>query len=225
MSPSNIRRRDLLTLLSGATIAGCVPFGNSSPFWGTIGAGLKGGVGEGPSISREYSDKLPYASMLAWFDGSAKALLVLGEILPDGRHVWYTAERQTITTFGAYVVAALGFDRELRTARLQGEWQRNPILMPGRRAIRLIDVAIDGERHQVALESRFAVGKVEDVEILDRAYRLTSVVERVSHDDRVRFTNEYWVDPANGRCWKSRQTVVPTMPRLNIEVLKYPSSA
>ena len=224
MPPSTIRRRDLLSLLSGAAVAGCVPFGKSSPFWGTIGAGLKGGAGDSPNISREYSDKLPYASMLTWFDGSAKALLVLGEILPDGRHVWYSAERQTITTFGAYVVGALGFDRELRSARLQGDWQPNPLLMTGRRATRLLDVAVDGERHQVALQSRFTAGEAKDVEILDRSYRLTSVIERVSHDGRVRFKNEYWVDAAKGRCWKSRQTVVPTMPRLNIEVLKYPSA-
>lgn len=225
MPPSTIRRRDLLSLLSGAAVAGCVPFSGSSPFWGTIGAGVKGGVSDGPSIGRAYSDKLPYASMLAWFDGSPKALLVLGEVLPDGRHVWHSAERQTITTLGAFVVAAIGFDRELRSARLEGNWQPNPLLMTGRRAVRLIDVAIDGERHQVALESRFAIGKAQDVEILDRSYRLTPVTERVSHDRRVRFKNQYWIDTANGRCWKSRQTVVPTMPPLNIEILKYPSSA
>lgn len=205
-------------------VVGCVPFGNSSPFWGTIGAGLKGGAASGPSIDRGYTDKLPYASMLAWFEGGPRALLVLGEILSDGRHVWYSVERQTITTLGAYVVAAIGFDRELRSARLQGDWQRNPLRMAGRTAIRVIDVAVDGQRHQIALESRFAIGKPEDIEILGRRYQLTPVSERVSFEDRVRFKNRYWVDP-KGRCWKSRQTVVPTMPELNIEILKQSASA
>lgn len=218
-----VRRRDLLRLWPAAALAGCVPFANTSPFWGTIAGGLKGGVATGPAISRTYTDALPYASMIAWFDGAAKALLVLGEILPDQRMVWHSAERQTVTTFGPYVVSALGFERELRSSSLQGSWDANPALMSGRRVSRYIDVAVDGQRHQIALQSQFRTGKVENVEILDRDYRLTAVSERVSHDRRVRFVNKYWVDPTDGRCWKSRQTIVPTVPRLNIEVLKYPA--
>lgn len=213
-----------MALLFGGAVAGCVPFGKTSPFWGTIGAGLRGGTSSGPSISRDYTDKLPYASMLAWFDGGPKALLVLAEILPDGRHVWYSAERQTITTLGPYVVAAIGFDRELRSARLQGNWQRNPLRMAGRSAVRVIDVAVDGQRYQIALESRFDTGKPQDIEILDRRYQLTPVSERVSFENRVRFRNRYWIDP-KGRCWKSQQTVVPTMPELNIEILKQSTAA
>lgn len=220
-----MRRRDLLRLLPGAALAGCVPFADTSPFWGTIAGGLKGGATTGPAISRAYTDTLPYASMIAWFDGAARALLVLGEILPDRRMVWHSADRQTVTTFGPYVVSALGFERELRDSTLQGDWLTNPTLMSGRRSKRYIDVAVEGGRHQIALESQFRTGRVEDVEILDRDYRLTTVVERVSHDGRVRFTNKYWTDVTDGRCWKSRQTIVPTVPPLNIEVLKYPASA
>ena len=95
--------------------------------------------------------------------------------------------------------------------------------MAGRRAGRLLDLSIDGERHQIALESRFAIGSAEELEVLDRPYRLTVVTEKVSYNRRVRFTNEYWVEAATGRCWKSRQTIVPTVPRLNIEMLKYPA--
>jgi len=215
-----VRRRDLLVLLSGAAVAGCT---SSSPFWGTLAASVTGGAAGAPEISRAYTDKLPYASMLAWFDGSPKALLVLGEVLPGGRLVWHTADRQTITTFGPFVVSAIGFDNELRSVALQGGWVANPLQMAGRRATRVIDVAIEGERHQVALESRFAVGQIDDIEILDRPYRLKRVSERVIHDKRVRFENEYWVDTADDRCWKSRQTIVPGVPRFNIEILKYPA--
>lgn len=218
-----VRRRAFLGLLSGGAAAACVPFSKSSPFWGTIGAGLGGDATDTPVISRSYTDKLPYASMLTWFDGSPKALLVLGDVLPDGRLVWYSAQRQTITTFGPFVVGALGFDRELRAASLQGGWTKDPRQMAGRRAGRLLDLSIDGERHQIALESRFAIGSAEELEILDRPYRLTVVTEKVSYNRRVRFTNEYWVEAATGRCWKSRQTIVPTVPRLNIEMLKYPA--
>jgi len=205
-----------------AGLAGC----SSSPYWGTLAASVSGRPDANPRISREYTDKLPYASMQTWFEGGVKALLVLGEVLPDGRLVWHSAERQTITTFGAYVVSALGFDRELRSAGLQGEWKPNPLLMPAaREAKRLLDLSVDGDRHQVALASKFTQGSPEDVEILGRSYRLTPVTEQVSHLRRVRFKNQYWVDAATGRCWKSRQTIVPTVPALNIEILKYPSAS
>ncbi len=223
MSHFVVRRRQFIGLLSGLAVSGCASFTKSSPFWGTIAAGVGGGDVGAPAISREYTDKLPYASMLAWFDGSPKALLVLSRALPDGRYIWHSADRKAITGFGPYVVSAIGFDRELRSTAYEGVWDRNPSNMVGRRVARTLDMSIDGERHQLRLESNFVRGDVEQVDVFGRDYRLQKVVERVSHDGRKRFENDYWVEPTTGRCWKSQQTIVPTVPPFNIEILKYPS--
>lgn len=224
MSVSSVRRRDFLTLLAGSTVAGCVPFAETSPFWGTISAGIKGGPKSAPAISREYADSLPYASMLSWFEGAAKALLVLAEIAPGNRYTWYSAERQSIGTFGPFLTSAIGFDLELRATRFQGAWQSNPLSLTGRKLQRLQDFVVEGQRYQLLLESRFAADGFESVAIMGREYRLRAVREHVSYQGRRRFTNHYWVDEAKGRCWKSRQIVVPTMPELNIEMLKHPSA-
>lgn len=213
-------RRGALAILSTFALAGCA----SSPFWGTLRAGIAGGTGDDPAVSREYADKLPYASMLAWFDGSPQALVVLAEFAANSRWIWYSAERQAIATFGPFVTSLLGIERELRGANLQGTWDRNPLNLVGRRLGRIIDVAAEGERTQIALASRFERGSSEDIDLLGVRKELQIVNERVSAEGRHRFTNRYWVDAATGQCWKSRQTVVPTLPRFNIEILKYPTA-
>ena len=215
-------RRSFLTPIAGATAAACAPFSGKSPFWGTIGAGFKGVPG--PTITREYTDKLPYASVLAWFEGAPKSLLVLGEAAGDQRLTWYSAERQTITTYGPFVVAAQGLDLELRGTELVGTWSPNPLELVGRKLQRVLDIAVEGKPTQVPLTSSFEVGQLEPVDILGTRYHLHSVVEAVSFEGRHRHKNEYWVEPETGRTWKSRQIAIPTLPPLNIEVTKYPAT-
>lgn len=201
----------------------CVPFEKTSPFWGTIGAGF-GGEEATSKIGREYADKLPYASMLAWFKGSPKALLVLAEIDAQSRWIWHSAERQSVVTYGPFVVGLLGVDIELRGTRLQGAWSRNPAELVGKRLSRLLDIEVEGSRTQLLLESQFALAGVRTIEIEGKTYTAHKIEETVRSQGRARYKNEYWVEVASGRCWKSRQTAVPTLPTLSIEVLKYPSS-
>lgn len=212
-----------MALLPALAVAGCAQFSRNSPFWGTLRAGVEGGVDKPEPISREYTDKLPYASMLAWFDGSPPALIVLAEATPDGRWVWNSAQRQAVIGFGPLIVGMLGFDIDLRGTRLNGSWDRNMLRHVGRSLTRVLDVAAEGDRVQVPLRSQFRRGGTEDVEILGVSYRLDVVHERVSAEGRHRFTNRYWVNPEDGRCWKSVQTVIPTLPKFHTEVLKYPN--
>lgn len=217
-----LSRRALLTTATAGSLAACVPFKQTSPFWGTLAAGVEG-VGENASISRAYTEQLPYASLVAWFDGAPKALLVLAEVTADGRWVWHSADRQSLITFGPFVVAALGFDLELRGTRLDAKWVANPLQLVGKEVARTLDVMAENQRVQVELDGRFATRGAEQVEIFGIDYHLTRVTEQVSSGGRRRYDNEYWVDAAAGRTWKSRQIVVPRMPALNVEVMKYPA--
>jgi hypothetical protein len=211
-------RRSFLTLATGAAAAACVPFEETSPFWGTIGAGFR--PPQGPEITREYVDNLPYASLLAWFKGTPKSLLVLGEVADDKRLTWYSAERQSITTFGPFVVGALGLEIELRNTILSGRWSANPLDLVGAELSRTLDVVVEGKRTQVYLSSTFELADQQTIEILGRTYDVRRVIEKVRSGGRPRYRNEYWVDVATGRCRKSRQTIVPTLPPLNLEVTK-----
>lgn len=202
-----------------------MPFEKTSPFWGTIGAGVRGGLPEAPQVNREYADRLPYASMLAWFNGSPKALVVLAEFGPGEMLTWRSAERQSITTFGPFVASLIGLDLELRSTSFDGAWSPNPLEMVGRTVLRALDIAVDGERRHIALESRFRSKEAQPVAIEGKTYSLQEVVETVSSAGRTRFANRYWVDAKTGRCWKSRQTPIPTLPVLNTAILKYPLQA
>lgn len=161
--------------------------------------------------------------MLAWFEGGPKALIVLGEVTGDRRFTWYSTEKQSITTFGPFVVSALGFDIELRSTLFSGGWRSNPLDLVGRTLTRSLDIFAEGERVQVPLSSKFLADGVEDVEILGTARQLRRVREKVKYGGRVRHENDYWVEESTGRCWKSRQLAVPTLPALNLEVTKYPT--
>lgn len=161
--------------------------------------------------------------MLAWFEGGPKALIVLGEVSANGRYTWYSKERQSITTFGPFVTAALGLDVELRGTIFSGGWRTNPLELSGVKLTRSLDIVAEGDRVQVPLVSTFRARATETVAILDTKRQLRRVVETIRHGGRRRHENEYWVDPATGRCWKSRQLAIPTLPPLNLEVTKYPT--
>lgn len=214
-------RRSALGLLAGGLAAACAPTETASPFWGTIGAGFR--PPSGPKIDPDYVKKLPYATMLAWFEGGPKALIVLGEVTGDRRFTWYSKERQSITTFGPFITAALGLDVELRGTLFSGGWRTNPLELVGAKLTRSLDIAADGERVQVPLKSTFEAKDIETVEILGAKRELRRVVEKIRYGGRTRHLNEYWVEPSTGRCWKSRQLAVPTLPAFNFEVTKYPT--
>lgn len=172
-------------------------------------------------VSREYADKLPYASMAAWFGGAQKSLLVLAEFAPDDRLIWNSAEGQAITTHGPFVMRAIGTELELRDSGFVP-----PITdlrrADGVRAERWFDVAAEGQRTRFAVRSKFRVGSMDDIEILGQKRRLRHVTEAVSSNGKPRYSNDYWIDESDGFCWKSRQIVVPTLPSFNIEIVKRP---
>lgn len=217
--PSLTRRAFLVT--APTILAACTSPEKMSPFWATMVAPFKGVP---PNFEPEYVEKVPYASIQAWFDNSPKALLVLGEYEGEDRLRWYSAENQILTTFGPFVVKALGTEVELRGTILSGKWHVDLREMVARRVERVLDLEGPG-RASVLVRSRFELDGLEDIQILGKVRQLRLIKERAVAGGRFRYTNRYWVDPATGFCWKSSQIVAPTMPHLNIEVTKAPTRA
>ena len=213
-------RRAFLSLASFGALAGCAGFSRTSPFWGTMAAGID--PNKTSNVTRAYAETLPYASMAAWFGGAPKSLLVLAEYAPGGRLIWQSAERQAIFTHGPFVVRALGTELELRDTSFTPPV---PDLRraDGVRSERWFDVAVENRRVSFGARSRFRVGSVKTVDVFGDKRRLRHVSESVSSDGKPRYKNDYWIDEADGFCWKSRQIVVPTLPPLNIEIVKRPT--
>lgn len=187
-----------------------------------MSAGITGDPSKVP-IGREYADKLPYASMFAWFGGSTKALMVLSEIEAGPRWLWVSAERQSIKTFGPFAERVLGLDLELRGTRFEGGWKPNPLSMLGETLQRTLDVSVENKRVQIVTSSQFKLGSKDKIAIAGTEFALQLVYEKVSSEGRHQHDNKYWVETSSGRCWKAKQIAIPTLPELNTEILKYPS--
>jgi hypothetical protein len=214
---AEIRRRQLLSLVAASGLTAC-----ASPFWGTLASGIR--KPQGPTITRAYADRLPYASLMGWFDKGSKALLVLGEYSESNRLTWYSAERQSLTTFGPFIVQALGTDIELRDSRLSNGWSRDLRELVGLSLERSSRFLARGDEVEVITRSTFAAGERVTINILGVNHTVRKFTESVAAEGRTRYTNSYWVDESNGRCWKSKQILAPTLPHFNIEVVKSPQN-
>ena len=202
-----------------AALGGCTSLRNT-PYYGTITGALSRKRDSG--VSRAAADRIPYASMAAWFDGDQRALLVLGTIGPNRRLDWFTAMQQSITTFGPFIVAAIGLEVELRDTKFGPGWSTDLRSMDGRRVSR--DVSFQADRRiETNLTSHFAIHASEQVEIYGLKRTLLKVTERVASDGVLRFINRYWVDAADGFCWRSEQRFIPTSPAFNIEIRRRPN--
>lgn len=211
-------RRKLLAFgaaLLPSALAGCGLVSTNSPFWATAAAAF-GGEQPAP-VSREQADALPYASILAWAEGGSKAFMVLGEV--DGqRLVWYSAARQIIVTQGAFIVRTSGLERDLTGMSFQPA-DTPDLSAPPAQVVRSIDV----DSLKVfgwSARSSFTRRGTETVRILERDYTLAVIEENVVGQTSAPWRNLYWVDTATGFCWKSRQTLFPNGPVLNLEIIK-----
>ncbi len=210
------RRESLLLPLLG--LAGCTTTVRSSPFWATIKSGIIG-TPKDPAISRSASDSLPYANIVAWFEGTPSAILVLGTINPGNILDWYTRDGKMISTKGPFVVRAIGFDVDLRDMRFGRGWNDNLTAMVGGRPSRTA-IYQPGTRVEILFESTFHRRGMKQITILGKSYELEKFEERVSSGGQHRFSNHYWIDPGTGFCWQSQQKIIPTEPSLNIGILK-----
>ncbi|WP_114395927.1 YjbF family lipoprotein [Oleisolibacter albus] len=215
------RRTILAGLLAPLGLTGCGLINTDSPFWATA-AKLVPGRSRSP-VTRDYADGLPYASMLAWFDGTDPAFIVLQSV-SGNRLTWATAARQLVITEGPYVVQTSGTEADLsRVITVTGKLLP-PLQAIGREQIRLIDVQKQ-RRFGWRLRSIFSESGEEKLAILDREYTVLKITEEVTPDPDSAYRggsyqNEYWVDRNTGIYWKTRQTLVPGLPGFNAEVLK-----
>ena len=213
----NLSRRHLVLGLMAGT-AGCASTLRQSPYWGSIAAVIEGSKNN-LVIDRGASDRMPYANIVAWFEGAPHAMLILGTADGDGTLNWYGADHKSISTRGPIITRVVGFEVELREARFETSWPSDIRSMTGGQYRRTLSYLAD-RPVEVQLESSFEARETKKIMILGTDYQVDEIHERVSSGGRYRFTNRYWIDSATGFCWKSAQTAIPTLPVLHIEILK-----
>lgn len=213
-----LSRRHLLVSAAGVGIAACTPeVRKTSPFWSTV---TNNRPQKADADIRSYAEALPYPSMLFWFDGQARSLIVLGNDGADERRTWYTAEKQAVTTFGPFIVGAIGTEVELRQTIFGEGWSSDVRSLVGKSLSRETIVALRGEEVTATLKSRFSDAGTTTIKVLGSEVSAHRYDESVVADGRVQILNSYWVDPASGAWLKTRQQVIPTMPPTNTVMLK-----
>lgn len=219
------RRRLLFSAVTAAGafgLAACTSgIRKTSPFWSTV---TNTRPQKANDDIRAYAESLEYASMLFWFDGQSRSLVVLGRNEPENRLTWFTAEKQEVTTFGPFITRAIGTEVELRSTEFGNGWSTDARSLVGKKLTRQTIVAHHGKTATATLKSTFHDAGLGTIDILGKKVAVRRINESMIADNRIRILNSYWVDAATGRWQKTRQQVIPTMSPTNTAMLKSPSA-
>lgn len=217
MRPPTLRH-GLLVVAAAIAVTGCAgDIRKTSGFWSTV---TNTRPQQSDADIRAYADSLPYSSMLLWFDGQSRALVVLSRADAEARLTWVTADRQVIGTWGPFITTAIGTDIELRRTDFDTGWSKDVRALVGKTLTRRTVVSQRGTEAVATLRSTFRDGGLTMIKVLGRQTSARRIDESVVADSRVRILNSYWLNPETGDWLKSRQQVIPVMPPVNTVALK-----
>lgn len=150
-----------------------------------------------------------------------EAILVLAKT-EQGRLGWYGKAGDIVFTRDGLVVKTVGLPQDLDGSTFPG---RDPF----HEGLQHLTAPVDyvrrmdwspGYRYGNVLRGHLVPGATEDVDILGTVHRLRRIDEQLSASG-IDMTNRYWVDPADGFVWKSRQHVAPGYPVETIQLRPY----
>ena len=175
------------------------------------------------TFSRETVNNIPYASIAVKIGKGPRSLLILWRSEREEMH-WLSADGAALVTRHGRVVRTAGLPATIRDTVSS----REDPLVTGLHQLgetgswdRELDLDPEGP---VLLYSTFRVIGPRSIEISEINFDTILVEEHVeTRGLNWSFTNRYWVDPADGFVWRSRQTIARNFPAVDIEVLKPPA--
>jgi hypothetical protein len=154
---------------------------------------------------------------------AAQAILILANV-ETGRLGWYGGGHDIVFTRDGLVVKTVGLPQNLDDSAFAAN---NPFqaglqhLHAPLDYTRRMDWSPD-YRYGVVVQAHLQPKSLEDIEILGTVHRLQRFDEElVVPALGTRMTNHYWVDPADGFIWKSKQYVAPGFPLELIQLRPY----
>jgi hypothetical protein len=158
---------------------------------------------------------------------AGEAILILAKVA-QGRLGWYGGGHDIVFTRDGLVVKTVGLSQNLDEVSLPAD---NPFHAGLQRLRGPLDYTrrmdwSPGYRYGVVVQAHLQPKGLEDVEILGTVRKLRRIDEQLSAPEAgVHMINHYWVDPADGFIWKSRQYVAPGFPLELIQLRPYPGGA
>ncbi|MEI8611092.1 YjbF family lipoprotein [Enterovibrio sp. Hal110] len=170
---------------------------------------------------------LPWASIYAKLDDDAQAFMVLG--FAEQRNSvyqlkWLSANNEMVVTESGRLMKTVGLQNGnllnsesdaidplqlgLHKDSTPTTWSRTIDWQPG-------------NHFGVTLTSSFAHKGIQTLIINEKPVETLYVVETVDAPELdIQFENEFWVSPQSGRVLSSKQAIAPTLPSIDITVLK-----
>lgn len=152
-----------------------------------------------------------------------EAILILARA-EHGQLGWYGSGHDIVYTRDGLVVKTVGLPQNLDGSAFPAE---NPF----RKGLQHLRTPLEytrrmdwspGYRYGVIVNARLEPKGLEDVDILGTVRSLRRVDEALSAPGLgIHMTNRYWIDPADGFIWKSRQYVAPGVPLELIQLQPY----
>jgi hypothetical protein len=177
-------------------------------------------------LRRSTVAKLPYASMTARVGKGPQALLLQARSDGDEQHWISGLDRSVLALRGGRVVKTFGFPKNLKNTRADKIDPVDRLLhkLEGTvRHTRYIDLDL-GAHFGLVIESVFESLGPRKVRIVELDFDTILVREQnTARTLNWHFENLYWVDPADGFVWKSRQVIARSFPPVHFEILKPPA--
>jgi hypothetical protein len=148
------------------------------------------------------------------------AVLVLGNV-DGGRQAWYSAGHEIVFLRDGVLVKTSGLQWNIEHTRLPADSPFRTGLQHVQAPVastRMLD--LPDYRYGVVASSQLVPGGMEAVTILDTTRQLRRIDEHLEAPGLdFAADNVYWIDPADGFIWKSRQAI-PGGPTLTLTVLR-----
>lgn len=222
-----LSRRQMLGGILAGGLAGCSSDSSTSTaslFQKTITT--KAPSADTYPLSAQQIQDLRYATLGIRIGSNQPAVLVLATV--DGDNLrWVSADRAIFITNGGWLMRTQGLPRDLAATRWVGDQAQDPLrgfiqtgALPARGVYRQIDLLRADERN-VAVESRFEQRPDEVIEI-QGGQHVCRRIDEIANMRAWRWEtrNSFWIDPQNGRVWRSVQQYCPEIPPMQLEVLK-----
>ncbi|HXO99238.1 MAG TPA: YjbF family lipoprotein [Luteibacter sp.] len=208
----------------GLTLALAILAGCSSVSRGSLEAVRLAVKGETVEPTAASVAATPYFQLQVNAPGG-QAILILARSA-HGQLGWYGAGHDVVVTRDGLVVKTVGLPQNLDDSAF-------PAANPFRTGLQRLGGPLDytrrmdwspGYRYGVLLQARLEPGAMEDVDILGTVHHLRRIDERLTAPG-VHMNNRYWIDPADGFIWKSRQYIAPGLPLELIQLRPYRENA
>jgi hypothetical protein len=210
-----------LILAGGCSSAGS---GNTnySQFYQILKSSLAATMGD-VRVTREQAAAVPYASMGYSIDGGNQLLLVLATD-SNGELLWTSPSHVVIVTRDGRITRTLGLPHDLASVTSPGGFAPAPAaaLRGPFTSTRQEDFPQLG-LYGVSLSCRARLVGRQKIDILGQAIMTNRIEETCrSQTPDWSFTDIYWLDPANGLAWRSRQHTHPKGGTVEIEIFRPP---